>query len=218
MIGRSLRVGMVGAALLAGIVGAPLRAGAVEEPPPTPPACTLNIGAIVRPTLNVTSGQVACLAGTTVNGSISVAPGGAVILNGGYVAGSITSVKATFVWVCSTTVRGSITAQSPTGFVRIGDAANDDGLGCGGNNIRGSVSILSGMGGFEIGGNQIFSNVTVNDNVGNGHVETEYEIEGNVIGGSLTCLRNRPVPSDDGKPNSVAGTLNCAMTDGEIVT
>lgn len=212
MVGRCMRVALVGVALLAGTAMPMTLASAYEEEPPPPPACTVTFGAVLKPSISVASGQVACLQGTTVNGSVSVSPGGALKLDNGYVAGNITTVRAAYVWVCGTTVRGSITAQSSTGFVRVGDAQDDDGLGCGGNNIRGSVSVLAGTGGFELGANQIFANVTVNDNVGNVQQETEYEIEGNYITGSLTCLRNSPQPHDDGKPNTVLGALNCNLT------
>ncbi len=207
---RSVQVVLAGATLAAA-AAVPMAVASAEDPAPAPPSCTITYGAVLKPSLSVVNGQVVCLAGTTVNGNVSVSPGGALKLDNGYVSGSIVSTQAAYLWVCGTTVRGSVTAQSPTGFVRIGDLSNDDGLGCGGNNIRGSVSVLGGMGGFEVGANQIGANLTVNDNVGTSHVSTEYEIEGNYVGGALTCLRNQPLPEDDGKPNTVVGVVNCAL-------
>lgn len=195
------------------------------------PMCTRTLGAVVTPTINATNGDIVCLNRTTVNGSIIAGTGSVVVMNGGYVAGNIVGNTAAFLSVCGTTVRGGITAQNTTGFVRIGDAANDEGLNCLGNNIRGNVSVLNGRGGFEVGGNQIFANLTANDNQLGGRIiagarpagaanqlgvganeDALNEIEGNYIGGQLTCLRNFPNPTDDGKPNQVVGATNCNMT------
>ncbi len=183
------------------------------------PMCTRTYGAVVTPTVVASTGDIVCLNGTTVNGSIVANPGSVVVMNNGFVAVNITANGAAFLSVCGTTVRGSVTAQNTTGFVRIGDAANDDNLNCGGNNIRGDVSVLNGRGGFEVGGNQISANLTANDNQAlrlSGPLapagDDLAEIEGNYVGGALTCLRNVPTPTDDERPNQVIGsTANCTL-------
>jgi hypothetical protein len=190
------------------------------------PGCTRTIGAVLSPTVVASPGDIVCLNGTTVNGSVQAGPNSVVVMNGGFVTGNVTTNTAAFLSLCGTTVRGAVTAQSTSGFVRIGDAQNDDGIGCLGNNIRGNVSVLNGRGGFEVGGNQIFANMTATDNQLFSRIaearpgplqlgpsdEDGHEIEGNYIGGQLTCLRNNPNVTDDGKPNQVVGSsLMCEM-------
>lgn len=51
--------------------------------------------------------------------------------------------------------------------------------------------------GAEIGGGAIL--------VGNGTGEHPVVVSGSAVDGPLVCLGNRPAPSDDGVPNTVAG-------------
>lgn len=192
------------------------------------PGCTRTFGQVLTTTVSANSGDVVCLNGTTVNGSVNAGPGSVVVMNNGFVSGNITGTNASFLWLCGTTVRGSVTAQNTSGFVRIGDAQNDDGVNCGGNNIRGNVSVLGGHGGFDIGANQISANLTANDNVIPSRqiflarpaasvviADEVHEIEGNFVVGQLTCLRNSPPATDDGKPNQVLGATNCEINVSE---
>ena len=201
------------AAALASAVASPfVTAGAyVEVEPPVPPKCTVTIGAVSRPTLVVTNSQVACLTGTTVNGSISVQTGGALLLQGGTVKGNVTAVNSTYFRMCGATVVGSVTVTSPDGFTFIGDVGGGE-LECTGNTVGSTISVLVGEGGYMVNGNHTGGNVTVNDNSGQRQSPVPYEIAGNTVGGNLTCLRNNPLPTDDGYPNVVTGSsTNCAF-------
>ncbi len=172
------------------------------------PVC--RSGAVTKPTFTVLTEQVFWRTGTTMNGSILVSAGGGLIVHSGRVTGNITAVGASYLELCDSTVRGAVTNQRPDGFIHIGDAGNGQ-LECAGNTVANSVSVLSGEGGYIVGGNTVGGDVTVNDNVGLSVPPVPYEIGGNTIGGSLTCLRNEPLPTDSGYPNIVTGTINCDL-------
>ncbi|MGW2256162.1 hypothetical protein ACWCXH_39425, partial [Kitasatospora sp. NPDC001660] len=62
-------------------------------------------------------------------------------------------------------------------------------------------------GGLEVVGNHIGVSMLVSGNSGTGPFpeDNRPEIEGNTIGGSLSCSGNTPPPTNDGHPNTVAG-------------
>lgn len=169
------------------------------------PVCPRTITGTVG-SVTVTSGQVACISGATVTGDL-VVQGGVVTVVNTTVNGQLSASAPDLLVACGSTVNGPVTVQGATGFVRLGDAGNDDQLSCAANTLRNQVTLVGNRGGFEVGGNQIAGSLTANGNGGAGSNDDEaLEIEGNVIGGNLSCTSNSTPVTNDGHPNSVAGT------------
>ena len=112
-----------------------------------------------------------------------------------------------FTFCNSSTVGGAISVATSTGFILIGDGGEGT---CAGGHIDGAVTLDSNSGGVELGGNTIGGAVKVTANVaptsGIPVEDAATEIEGNSIGGTLTCSNNNPVPTNDMKPNTVSST------------
>jgi hypothetical protein len=91
--------------------------------------------------------------------------------------------------------------------VLLGDPGDD---GCAGNTLRGHVTLASNSGGLELRGNGIAGSVSVTGTTGTGPFpeDSRPEIEANSISGHLSCSGNAPTATNDGHPNSVAGSRN----------
>jgi hypothetical protein len=115
--------------------------------------------------LTVGSGQSLCLVSNdTVKGSIKVGTGGALFVAGGSsISGSISSVGATAVSVCASTVTGGASIAASTGFVLLGDGADDATPACGPNAFGNSLSLTGNQAGIELGGNTVKGSVTLNN-------------------------------------------------------
>jgi hypothetical protein len=91
----------------------------------------------------------------------------------------------------------------------IGDGGDDGAPGCAANTINGNVTLTSGTHGFEIAANTVTGNLSFTSNTGNGPTveDTNPEVEGNKITGTLTCATsNNPALTDGGQKNTVTGT------------
>jgi hypothetical protein len=88
-----------------------------------------------------------------------------------------------------------------------GDGGDDGQPACAGNTVKASVSLSGNTGGFEVGGNAITGSASFTGNTGTGPYwqDAVPEIEGNGIGGSLSCSANSPAPADGGQANKVSG-------------
>jgi hypothetical protein len=174
-------------------------------------ACSTTITGNVAGTLRVGPGESLCLtAGAAVGGGISVEPGGSLALAGAQVKGGVTSTGASSVSICDSTVSGPVKITGTAGMVSVGD----DDAGCAGNRLRASLSLSDNLGGLEVFGNTIGGTTTVAGNQGAPPPSGDAvpEIEQNTIGGALLCSSNAPAPTNDGRPNAVAGarTGQCA--------
>jgi hypothetical protein len=147
-----------------------------------------------------------CVNNATVNGGITVLPGAALSLNNSTVNGDVRSSAAKAITFCTSSIHGSSTVTTTSGFVLIGDNG-DDGFSCGGNDLRGALTLSGNTGQLELGGNQINGGATISTTSGTGPtVENSItEIEGNQISGPLSCTNNTPAPIDDGSPNHATG-------------
>ena len=147
-----------------------------------------------------------CVNNATVNGGITVLPGAALSLNNSTVNGGIGSSGAKAVTLCTNSVNGAGTVSTTSGFVLIGDNG-DDGFSCGGNSLRGNLTLSANAGQLELGGNQIHGGASITSTSGSGPTieNAATEIEGNQISGQLSCTKNTPAPIDDGSPNPSTG-------------
>jgi len=160
-------------------------------------------------TLQPASGSVTlgsgttCVSGMTINGNLKVPKGASVVLIDSTITGSLTASGANAVTVCNTTVDKSIRITGATGFVLLGDPGDDN---CDPNTFS-KVTLSKNIGGAELGQNTITGNVTVSRNTGSGPYAEDQglELEGNSIGGKLSCRDNDPL-SNGGRANSVTGT------------
>ena len=147
-----------------------------------------------------------CINNATVLGAIVVRPGAALSLTNSTVNGAIVSAGAKAVTYCADTLSGASFISATSGFVLIGDDGNH-GFSCGGNVLRGALSLTGDQGQLELGGNQIAGGVSITSTSGSGPTvgNAITEIEGNRIVGPLFCAGNTPPPSDNGHPNQVIG-------------
>lgn len=100
--------------------------------------------------LTVTAGTTTCLVNATITGGITVARGGTLDIENSTVNGSITASHPAGVRICGSTT-GSITVSAASGYVRIGDPANN----CTPNTINGGLTAANNTGGGTISGNTI---------------------------------------------------------------
>ena len=148
---------------------------------------------------NLTVTGSTCLQGATVNGTVTVAAGGSLAADHSVLNGGLISNRATAVRMCNSTVNGAVSLTKTTGFVLIGDGADSDDVGvapCGGNTIKGSLSIVNSSGPVELGGNTVTQGISLTGSTG-----PAAELEGNHLTGTLACTGNVPPPTDDGQPN-----------------
>jgi hypothetical protein len=183
--------------------------GDTTYPAPAPESATQTVNCTRTVTGSVSSvvatGESTCVLNATVHGNVAAATGTALFIGNSTVQGDIASSGSTLVGVCGTTATGSLAVYGASGFVVIGDPGDDH---CATNQINQKVALSNNTGGLELIGNHIGQSVAVANNTGTGPFpeDNRPEIEGNTIGGSLTCSGNTPPPTNDGHPNTVTGT------------
>ncbi|MFB7666421.1 Ig-like domain repeat protein [Kitasatospora sp. NPDC056138] len=165
--------------------------------------CTRTITGSVPDAVFAGNGST-CIVNATVGGTVHGAAGGALFISNSTIRGSILSSDGTLLGVCGSTVTGSVNVARAGGFVVIGDPGDD---GCAGNGITGLVALSNNHSGAEVIANHVGGSVQVQGTTGTGPFpeDSRAEIEGNTIGGSLSCSGNVPAPTNDGNPNTVAG-------------
>ena len=170
-------------------------------------ACTRTVNGSTG-SVNVAAGEVVCVINATVNGSVTVAQGGALSIHGSSVSQNLLGYGPAGFYACRNTIRGVVEVWSATGLVYIGEANNDDGLGCGGNYVAGYLLASNNKRGSEISANYIGSDLTLNNVTGRGPFADDNapEIEANYVVRNLSCAGNVPPPTNGGKPNTVRGT------------
>jgi hypothetical protein len=170
---------------------------------PNPTNCTRTITGSSGP-VAVSSGELVCINGATVNGGVGN-NGGGLRITGAHITGNIGSTGAFEFTMCGSTTR-TVSVTNSDGPVLIGDFANDEGQNCNGNNIAGNVNVKNNSSMAELGGNTIQYNVAYDLNVYSYAVPTDsvHEIEGNTVGNILECHGNSPDPDNDGHPNTAA--------------
>ena len=152
----------------------------------------------------ILSGGSWCIVSATVGGGISVASGTVVIVSNSTLKGALSATDSPAgISVCNSTVQ-SVTVIGSTGFVLIGDPGDDL---CLGDTVHGQLSFTANHAGLEVGHNGTTNGVSMNSNSGTGAFAEDAapEVEGNTLGGSLTCSGNTPAPTNDLQPNNVTG-------------
>jgi len=197
---------LAGALAVTTIAAIPATAAVAADTPGTG-ACTTTITGPLTGALTAAVGTT-CLNNVVLHGAITVNPGAALVVTGSTIYGAITTNGASAFTFCnSSTVGGAISVATSTGFILIGDGGEGT---CAGGHIDGAVTLNANNGGVELGGNTIGGAVKVTANVAptNGVPveDAATEIEGNSIGGTLTCSGNNPVPTNDMNPNTVSST------------
>ncbi|MBV6699833.1 hypothetical protein [Kitasatospora aureofaciens] len=141
----------------------------------------------------------------TVHGTVRGAAGGALFIGNSTLHGGVHSSGGTLFGMCGSTATGMVAVDGASGFVVIGDPGDD---GCAGNRVSGSVHLGDNHSGAELIANRIGGSVEVNGTTGTGPFpeDTQAEIEGNTIGGSLHCMGNTPPPTNGGNANTVHGS------------
>lgn len=166
--------------------------------------CTRTVTGTVPGALVVTGAT--CVVNAQVGGAVLVRPGAALSMVDSSAA-SIQATGATALAVCGSTLGGALAVQGSAGYVLVGDGGDDAGPACAGNTVQGGVTLDGNRGGLELGGNRVDGGARVTNNAGArpGAEDAAPEIEGNQFGAGLSCSGNTPAPTDDGKPNAVAG-------------
>ncbi|MGH9125423.1 MAG: hypothetical protein ACRDZ8_11965 [Acidimicrobiales bacterium] len=161
-------------------------------------------------TLTVGRGST-CIVGATIGGTLIVPAGSTLVLLDSSVAGGLlTTGRPGSVAVCDSRVGGSVQITGASGFVLLGDPGDD---GCAGNTLHSSVLLASNHGALQVADNHITGSVSVTGTSGTGPFPGDVgaQIEANTIGGNLICSANKPPATDDGQPNTVAGSASsCA--------
>lgn len=117
--------------------------------------------------LNVTSGTT-CVINAHITGGISVAPGAILDVENSTVSGSISANKPAGFRMCGSHT-GTVLVTGATGFVLIGDPANN----CPSNVIAGNITAVNNTHGLVIIGNQYSGSFTVSGNSGAGPLPGE---------------------------------------------
>jgi Immune inhibitor A peptidase M6/IPT/TIG domain len=158
---------------------------------PLTPACISTITG--RHTDPLTVRVSTCIDNARLRGRVTVMPGASIEIANSLISGGVLANRPADVTLCNSQVAGDGSDDYRAGF------------GCGPNTITGGVSIIGGMGGAELAGDQLTGLVRIANNVGGGPdlENAQPEIEGNTITGSLTCAGNNPSPTSDGQPNIV---------------
>jgi hypothetical protein len=199
-----------GLVVAAAWVAGPLTAHGAGGDVPTTGACTSTITGAHSGNLDLSvAGTTMCLRNAAQNGAITVASGAALSVIDSTVTGAITSTStAPFTFCHSNTVQGAISVAQSKGLVLIGGGP-DGAVSCGVNNVDGAITVNGNSGGVEVGGNTTNGAVVVTGNTApTGGAPTEdaaTEVEGNHVGGKLTCNNNTPAPVNDGHANTVSG-------------
>jgi hypothetical protein len=211
-----MRSGLLVAVTVAAVIGAALLTGGQRASASAPILCFGTItGASITGNLEVPSGVICELNGTTVagnvvvdsnaslvedsnatiKGSVTGLPGANFIVLEGFVGGALQANGLVAVDLCGATEQGSVTIQN-TGFIALGDT---DGS-CAGNTIRGAVTLLNNGGEVIVNGNTIGGRVVLN-----GNNVFEFELGPNTINGALACSGNSPAPDNEDGTNTVKG-------------
>ncbi|MFC0864742.1 beta-N-acetylhexosaminidase [Sphaerimonospora cavernae] len=166
------------------------------------PACTTTITGARSGPLTVSSG-VACLDRATISGPVTVKAGAGLYASRSRLTGPLTASGAVDVLMCDTTVSGPLSLAGG-GRVWLG---NRNG-GCAPAKINGPVTVTGTTGQVTIDGGVVSGPLHLRDN----KVSAAPIVAGNRIGGPLSCAGNSPMPSNDGRPNTVSGpkTGQCA--------
>jgi hypothetical protein len=107
----------------------------------------------------IASSGLTCVSNAHITGGINVVNGAQLDLENTVVSGSISSSSAGGLRICGSTI-SSITVTKATGFVRIGDPANN----CAANTISGGLTAVSNTGGGAVIGNTIGGSWTISSN------------------------------------------------------
>jgi hypothetical protein len=187
---------LAGALAVVTIAAIPATAAVAADTPGTG-TCTTTITGPLTGALTAAVGTT-CLNNVVLHGAITVNPGAALSVVDSTIYGAITTNGASAFTFCnSSTVGGAISVATSTGFILIGDGGEGT---CAGGHIDGAVTLNANSGGaVKVSGNVApTTGVPVED--------AATEIEGNSIGGTLTCSGNTPVPTNDLNPNSVSSS------------
>ncbi|WP_369148029.1 Ig-like domain repeat protein [Streptomyces sp. R44] len=151
------------------------------------------------------SRESTCIIDANVGGTVHGIAQGALFIGNSTVDGSVLSTRGTLFAICDSLIDGSVSVARATGFVLLGDPGDD---GCAANRITGGVQLSDNSSGTELVSNTIGGSVQVNGTTGSGPfpIDNRAAIVGNTIGGSLSCARNVPPPTNRGVPNTVTGT------------
>jgi len=123
--------------------------------------CTTTITG-AHSSLSVTSGTT-CVSNANITGGISVAKGAVLDIENSTVSGSISANAPLTLRICGSHT-GSISVSGATGFVLIGDPANN----CPANTISGGITAANNKGGLVIIGNTVSGAITAAGNSGAG--------------------------------------------------
>src|SRR5205807_7950409 len=73
--------------------------------------------------------QATCLQGANLNAGVTISPGGSLLVDHSKVNGPIVSDRAGAVRICASSVSGTVSLTRSSGFVLIGDGADNDDAG-----------------------------------------------------------------------------------------
>ncbi|MEU2233714.1 hypothetical protein [Streptomyces vietnamensis] len=146
-----------------------------------------------------------CIIDAHVGGTVHGIAQGALFIGGSTVDGSVLSTRGTLFAICDSTIDGTVSVARATGFVLLGDPDDD---GCAPNHVTGGVQLPDNGSGAELVSHRIDGSVQVNGTTGSGPfpIDDRAAIVGNTIGGSLSCARNVPPPTNRGVLNDVTGS------------
>jgi len=170
--------------------------------------CSTNITGPYQGTLIVSSGNT-CVTYAHITGSVVVQSGASVDIEYSTLDGAVESTRANDLTICGSTL-GSLSAIKTRYNEQIGGGLDTPCIRESegqteqrGNTIKGGVTLDGSWAFSELENNKIGGGVTVENFKGEGE-----EIEGNWIGGSLTCVNNVNAPVNDGYVNTVKGARN----------
>jgi hypothetical protein len=161
--------------------------------------------------VDVPDGSVTCVENATVNGSITVQPGGSLVLTNSRVTGGVSAQGSTGVRICGTQITNESTARGngvvvtdTVGPVIVGDGTPS----CPRNDIEGLV-YLEGNHSVEVDTNRVNGSIILTGNTGSSVAPV---VAANQVTGNLDCTGNVPLPTNQGRPNTVLGarTGQCA--------
>ncbi|HWW55201.1 MAG TPA: Ig-like domain repeat protein, partial [Acidimicrobiales bacterium] len=149
------------------------------------------------------SGGTWLLSGITIGGSLTVSPGTSVLILNSTIRAGVTATKPGTVAICGSALRSALNISAATGFVLVGDPADDA---CAGNSISGAVNLTNNLAGVSLRSNQVLSGVTFNKNVGGGPFPLDVNpvVAANIISGRLACTGNTPVLTNIAQPNTAS--------------
>ncbi len=121
--------------------------------------------------------------------------------------GPLRASGAVAVALCGSAVNGPVSVSGTTGFVRIGGGSDDPGVSCTGATLQGPLALSGNKGGVEVEDAKASGLLSLTNTMGAapGEDSAAPELEGNTIGGPLSCSGNTPAPTSDGRPNTVSG-------------